>query len=86
MTAHDDAPGPELPLEKGLDRLEEIARLLEKGELALEESLALFTEGMALSRRLEARLADAEMRVEALVREADGRERAVPFNPPEDAP
>ncbi len=86
MTAHDDAPGPEVPLEQGLDRLEEIARLLERGELPLEQSLELFTEGMALSRRLETRLADAEMKVEALVREADGGERAVPFNPPEDAP
>ena len=78
-------PTPEISLERGLDRLEEIARLLERGDLPLEESLALFEEGMALSRRIEARLTEAEMKIEALVRQADGREEIVPLPPPEES-
>jgi exodeoxyribonuclease VII small subunit len=69
-------------LEEALNRLEEIAKRLEKGDLPLEESLRLFEEGVALTRRLDARLAEAEMKVEALLRSAGGEERAVPFEPP----
>jgi exodeoxyribonuclease VII small subunit len=87
MDANETKPEPETPLEQCLARLEEIARTLEKGDIPLEESLALFEEGVALSRRLETRLADAEMKVEVLLRGAGGADKVVPFAPPPgDAP
>jgi len=56
----------ELPFEKALARLEEIVETLESGEPSLEESLALFEEGVALSRQCNKRLDAAERRLEIL--------------------
>lgn len=55
-----------------MTRLEEIVRLLEGGTLTLEESLALFEEGVKLSRRCLSVLNDAERKVERLVGSGDG--------------
>jgi exodeoxyribonuclease VII small subunit len=62
-------PAGEPSFEAALDRLEAIVGRLEDGELALEDALAGFEEGVRLSRRLADRLADAERRIERLVRE-----------------
>jgi exodeoxyribonuclease VII small subunit len=78
-----DSAAEQIPIEKALARIEEIARRLEGGDLPLEESLTLFEEGVALTRRLDARLAEAEMKVEALIRGAGGAEEVVPLEPPE---
>jgi exodeoxyribonuclease VII small subunit len=59
----------DLPFERALERLEAIVARLEQGDLALEEALAVFEEGVALSRRCAAQLDAAERRVEVLVRE-----------------
>ena len=62
-----DAPaGPSF--EASLRRLTEVVDKLEGGELGLEESLALFEEGIGLARTAQARLDLAEKRVEELVR------------------
>ena len=74
----------DLPFEKALERLEEIARRLEEEELPLDTSLKLFEEGVALSRRCGRRLEEAERRVEVLVREADGRLGQEPLDHDED--
>lgn len=66
------AGGAEPSFEKALARLEEIVGRLEDGELALEDALQGFEEGVRLSRRLADRLADAERRIEQLVREGAG--------------
>jgi len=60
-----------------MTRLEEIVRLLEGGTLTLEESLALFEEGVKLSRRCLTVLNDAERKVERLVGQGD---RVEPFD------
>jgi exodeoxyribonuclease VII small subunit len=65
--------------EASLDRLEEIVELLEAGELPLEKSLALFEEGVELSRRCNSRLDEAERRLEVLVRRADGHDAVDPL-------
>ncbi len=70
--------------ERDLARLEEIVQELEEGDRPLEESLRLFEEGIALARRLEARLTEAEQRIEVLVRAADGGDETVPLELPED--
>lgn len=74
--------------EKALARLEEIVGLLESGEASLEASLALFEEGIGLSRRCNRRLEAVERRLEMLVQRADGTHITAPFTekgvPPED--
>ncbi len=84
MTRNDDR-NEETSFEQALERLQEIVRLLEEGELDLDRSLALFEEGMALVRRLEQRLERAEARVEELLRAADDSTRLVPLVPDEEA-
>lgn len=63
----------ELPFEGALEQLEATARRLEAGDLPLEEALALFETGIALSRRCTETLEAAERRVEILVAERDGQ-------------
>jgi exodeoxyribonuclease VII small subunit len=73
--------------EAALTRLEQIVQRLEKGELALEESLVLYEEGIQLSRLCHAKLEEAEGRIEQLVkdargelvRDAQGRPKTKPF-------
>ena len=52
--------------EQSLARLEEVAQLLEQGDLPLEEGLALFEEGVQLSRQCQDRLDAAEKRITSL--------------------
>ena len=65
--------------EKQLERLEEIVRLLENGDLPLEDSLRSFEEGVKLARGCHERLGEAERRVELLLEEAGGDLRTQPF-------
>ena len=53
--------------EKKLVRLEEIVSQMEGGELALEDSLKLFEEGIKLSRDCHTELNTAEQKVQKLV-------------------
>ena len=65
-----EAPAP--TFEGALQKLETIVQRLEKGELALEESLALYEEGIRLSRLCHAKLEEAEGKIELLVKDARG--------------
>ena len=53
--------------EQSLTRLEEIVRLLERGEATLEESMALFEEGTALMKKCNTMLDKAEQKVTKLL-------------------
>jgi exodeoxyribonuclease VII small subunit len=67
--------------EKKLSRLEEIVGQMEKGELALEDSLKLFEEGVKLSRECHAKLNDAEAKVKLLVSmDQDGKATTTNFS------
>jgi exodeoxyribonuclease VII small subunit len=70
------------PTEPGFDailaRLREVVVRLESGELSLEESLAIYEEGVQLARKGQHLLAHAEKRVEILVSAAGGV-TTVPF-------
>lgn len=55
-----------MDFEKKLKRLEEIVQKMERGELALEESLTLFEEGVKLSRECNQKLSEAEAKVKQL--------------------
>ena len=52
--------------EEALDRLEQITRSLEGGDIELDQSLALYEEGIRLLRLAEGVIRDAEMRIERL--------------------
>ncbi len=62
----------EASFEKALEGLEQIVQRLEGGELPLEESLALFEEGVLLTRVCSERLEAAEKKIELLMRNETG--------------
>ncbi|MDX2089019.1 MAG: exodeoxyribonuclease VII small subunit [Kofleriaceae bacterium] len=64
-----------------LARLREVVTRLESGELSLEQSLAVYEEGVGLARKGQQLLATAEKRVEILVSASGGGEVA-PFSSP----
>jgi exodeoxyribonuclease VII small subunit len=64
----ENGDAPPVGFEAELKRLGEVVEKLEDGELGLEESLALFEEGVKLSRSAQQRLDAAEKRVEELIR------------------
>jgi exodeoxyribonuclease VII small subunit len=67
--------------ESSLEELEQIVRELEQGDLPLERSLALFEQGVKLSRECQERLNQAERRIEMLMRDNQGRAVVRPFDP-----
>ena len=76
--------------EAAIKQLEEIVQRLEKGELALEESLRLYQEGIRLSRLCHGKLEEAEGKIELLMKDArgevaldaEGKPHKVPFGAP----
>ena len=58
-----------LGFEQRLERLESLAEKLREGNIPLEEAVAIFEEGMKLSKSLEKDLARVERRVEILTGE-----------------
>lgn len=58
--------------ETNMQRLEQIVRALERGDVALEESLKLFEEGTALVRDCGKLLDDAQLQVQKVMTAADG--------------
>ena len=69
----------EKKFEAALARLEEIVAELESGELGLEQSLKLFEEGVKLARVCNARLEEAERKVEVLLKDKNGKMTTKPF-------
>ena len=70
----------ERPFEDSLSELERIVRDLEDGQLGLDESLARYEQGVALIRRCQAQLAQAEQRILLLTGvQPDGQPALEPF-------
>jgi exodeoxyribonuclease VII small subunit len=65
--------------EESLKKLEGIVEKLEHGDLALEESLKLFEDGVSLSATCKQELDAAEGKVQLLVKQRDGSVKAEPF-------
>ena len=55
-----------IPFEKALAELETLVESMEKGDLTLEESLASFERGIALTRICQQALREAEQKIEIL--------------------
>lgn len=58
--------------ESSMQRLEQIVRAMERGDVPLEESLKLFQEGTELVRSCGKLLDDAQMQVTKIVTASDG--------------
>ncbi len=67
--------------EKSLQRLEEIVQKMEDGNLALEESLQLYEQGVSLTRLCSQRLDEAEKKIEVLTRDEQGGIKVKPEEP-----
>jgi exodeoxyribonuclease VII small subunit len=63
----------QLSFEDALKRLEEIVRKLEKGEAPLDRSIELYQEGDRLRRHCEARLKDAQARIDQIAFASEGK-------------
>jgi len=62
-----------LTFEQALRKLEEIVARLESGDAALDESISLYTQGEALRAQCEARLKDAQARIEKITLGTNGQ-------------
>ena len=58
--------------EQNMARLEQIVRAMERGDVALEESLKLFQEGTELVRSCSKLLNDAQLQVKKIMTAPDG--------------
>ena len=66
-----------LPFEAALAELETIVDKLEKGAVALEDSIALYERGEALKAHCDRLLANAQMRIEKIALNAEGKPKGV---------
>ena len=78
-------PPRKADFERSLTRLEEVVRKLESADLPLDEAMKLFEEGIRLSRDCQKQLEEAEGRVEILLKKANGKMSAEPFEPEEES-
>ena len=65
--------------EESLKKLETIVEKLEEGDLALEDSLKMFEEGVNLSAACKQELDAADGKVQMLVKQRDGSVKAEAF-------
>jgi exodeoxyribonuclease VII small subunit len=67
-----ETPVTELSFEQAMAELEDVVGRLERGDVALDESIALYERGAALKKRCEAKLKEAEEKVAAITLDAEG--------------
>ncbi len=68
-----------LSFEQALAELEKIVRALESGKAGLEESIQSYERGQALRAYCEAKLKDAQLRVDSLTLNASGKPETKEF-------
>jgi exodeoxyribonuclease VII small subunit len=66
-------PAEELSFEDALKELESVVARLERGDVALDDSIALYERGAQLKARCERKLAEAEEKVARITLSADGQ-------------
>ena len=69
----------ELSFEEAFEELEAIVAQLERGDLSLEESIALFERGQVLAARCNLQMDTAVLKVRQLL--PDGEGETAPFDP-----
>ena len=85
MPAVYEKQAAKLTFEDALDQLETLVEAMEAGDTPLAEMLALFEEGNRLLKVCEARLKDAELKIEQIKLARDGSATLIPLTPPEEA-
>ena len=65
-------PVEEMSFEEAIAELEKIVERLERGQVPLAESIAIYERGAALKKRCEQLLRQAEMRIEKIVLDEQG--------------
>lgn len=68
-----DTPVDEMSFEAAMAELENVVGQLERGDVALDESIALYERGAALKKRCETKLNEAQEKVAAITLDADGQ-------------
>lgn len=68
-----DTSFDEMNFETAMAELEKVLGQLERGDVALDESIALYERGAALKARCEAKLKEAEEKVAAITLDGDGK-------------
>ena len=61
-----------MTFEQSMQRLEQIVRAMERGDVALDESLRLFQEGTELVRNCGKLLDEAQLQIQKVMTAADG--------------
>jgi len=69
----------ELTFESAVIRIDEIVKLLERGDTPLDKSLSLFEEGAKLIKNCGKMLDDAEQKIVRLQKDADGNPEELAF-------
>lgn len=67
-----DRPVSEMSFEEAMAELEKVVGALERGDVALEDSIKLYTRGADLKKRCEAKLREAEEKVAVITQDAEG--------------
>ena len=67
-----EKPVEEMSFEEAMAELEAVVGQLERGDVALEDSIKLYERGAALKARCEVKLKEAEEKVAAITLDADG--------------
>ncbi|NVO56060.1 exodeoxyribonuclease VII small subunit [Rhodobacteraceae bacterium B1Z28] len=68
-----DTPVEQMTFEQAMKELEAVVGQLERGDVALDQSIALYERGAALKKRCEDELKRAEEKVAAITLDANGQ-------------
>ncbi|MFV2051464.1 exodeoxyribonuclease VII small subunit [Aliiroseovarius sp. YM-037] len=68
-----DTPVEKMSFEEAMKALEEVVGQLERGDVPLEDSIALYERGAELKKRCEKKLKEAEEKVAAITLGEDGQ-------------
>ena len=74
------AENKKMTFESAMERLEQIAQLLERGDAPIEESLSLYEEGAKLLKYCSGVLEKAEQKVSLITRDMAGEPEETPFD------
>lgn len=67
-----DTPVSEMSFEQAMAELEQVVGQLERGDVALEDSIKLYERGAELKKRCETKLKEAEEKVHTITLDGDG--------------
>jgi exodeoxyribonuclease VII small subunit len=79
VRAAEAAKSGSVPFEEALQKLETIVESMESGDLPLETLLAKYEEGTKLTQICQAKLAEAELKIQQLEKDASGELKLKPF-------